>query len=90
VDNLKDFFLHKITLRVCYIVGAYAASNLINFLASQKYQAISEASGVELTIHDPEKMKTWLIGLLLIGGEFVYRFLHTKLILPIVKKEEVK
>lgn len=88
MGSAKEFFLHKLSLRVIYIVGAYVASHVISYTMSQQFTIASDRAGVMLKITDPDKFQTYLTGLLLVGGEFIYRFLHTRFILPIVRPKE--
>lgn len=82
---MKAFLLHKLTLRVGYIIAAFSSAHLVALSTSAPVQAMLAQAGVTFIVHDPEKLKVWISGMVLVGGEFVYRWLHTKFILPKVK-----
>lgn len=90
MGSVKEFLFQKLSVRIGYTVSSYLIANLINFLASQRYQILSDASGVELVIKDPAKMKMWLIGLIMVGGEFILHALHENVTLPYINKEAEK
>jgi hypothetical protein len=81
---LKDFILHKLTLRVIYIVGAYAGSDAIGFVASPRVQGFFRHVGVMFTVSDPQTFKTSITAGLLIAGEFAFHFFHSTFVLPAV------
>ena len=88
---LKDFLLHKLTLRVSYIVAAYATSHVVALAASPKFSQILTNAGIIFQVADPMKFKTYITASLLIGGEFAYHFFHEKFVIPAVNKpEEIK
>lgn len=83
---LKEFILHKLTLRVLYIIAAFSSAKVITFAASDKVQAILSHAGVLFQVTDPDKLKAYILGSVLVGGEFVYHWIHTKFILPQVSQ----
>lgn len=87
-EGIKDFVLHKLSLRLIYIAAAFGTSHLVALLASEKFQAIQSQAGFVLKIQDPEQFKTWLTGLLLAGGEVIFYWMHKKTVLPMVAPKE--
>lgn len=84
----KDFILHKLSLRVLYIIGAYSASHFVSLVASPSAQDVLHKAGVALTVVDPAALKTYITATLLIGGEFVFHFFHEKFVLPHVNQPQ--
>lgn len=82
MDKIKDFLLHKLTLRVVYIITAFSSAKIVSFAASSQVQNILNHAGVMFQVTDPEKLKLYIQGLVLIVGEFIYRWVHTQFILP--------
>lgn len=83
---MKTFLLHKLTLRVAYIVAAFSSAKIITFASSDVVQAALGQAGVTFSIHDPDALKNWISGTVLVVGEFLYHWVHKKVILPKVKK----
>lgn len=73
---MKDFLFHKLTVRVAYIVAAYSSSHLISLLAQPTVQNYLPHTGLQITVVDPVLVQTWMNGLLLIAGEFVFHFIN--------------
>lgn len=88
-DSLREFFLNKLTLRITYIMGAFITSHFVALAASPKVTAILANAGILFQVQDPLKFKEYITGLMLIGGEFVYRYWHDKVILPKVQPSVV-
>ena len=84
-EALKEFMLHRLTGRVLFLIGSYVATHAVSLLALPKTQAVLVTSGVSVTINDPDKLRAGIQVGLMIVGEFVYHFLHTKFILPHVQ-----
>ena len=85
MNVIKNFFLHKVVLRVSYIIGAYAASHLVSVVTQPEIQVCLAKTGLHVVVTDPQLLQTWITGILLIAGEFIYHQLHKKVILPIVR-----
>jgi len=91
MDKLKDFLLHKVTLRVGYIIAAFATAHLVSLLSAPMVQDYLGKMGLMVKVTDPATLKTWITGMVLVAGEFVYRYFHTKVILPqVVAQIEAK
>lgn len=79
---MKDFILHKLTLRICYIAAAFSSAHVIAFASSPNVQKVFAEAGILFHIADPAKLKTYLEGMILIGGEIAYHWTHKKVIMP--------
>jgi hypothetical protein len=86
--GIKGFLLHKLTLRLVYIVAAFSSAKIITFATSDTVQALLSKAGVVFQVSNPERLKVCMQGLILIGGEFVFRWTHDHFILPHVKDEK--
>lgn len=86
LDGVKTFVLHKLTLRVAYILAAFSSAKLISFTSSETVQQALFSAGITFSIHNPDALKTYISGAVLIGGEFVYHWIHKTFILPKVSK----
>lgn len=93
LEGMKSALLHKLTLRVCYILAAFSSAQIVAFASSDKVQStiaslpplLAKAGitfNLQFQIHDPSKLKIWISGFVLIAGEFIYHWIHTKFILP--------
>lgn len=82
MEGIKNFLLHKLTLRVAYIVAAFSSAKIIAFASSDAVQTALQQAGVTFQVHDPSLLKTWISGFVLVAGEVVYHWTHKKVILP--------
>lgn len=89
MGQMREFFLNKLTLRVIYIAGAFITSHFVALAASPKVSAVLANAGILFQVQDPQKFKEYITGLLLVVGEFVYRYWHDKVILPKVQPSVV-
>lgn len=87
MGSIKDFILHKLTLRVGYILAAFSSAKVIAFASSAEVQSVLDHAGVIFKVTDPDKLKTYIAATVLIGGEFVYHWVHEKFILPKVSDQ---
>lgn len=89
MGGMREFFLNKLTLRVTYILGAFVTSHFVALAASPKVTAVLANAGILFQVQDPLKFKEYITGLLLVAGEFIYRYWHDKVILPKVQPSVV-
>lgn len=85
-EGLKELLLHKVSVRLIYLVAAFGSTRFISVIASEDTQAFLSHAGVSFQITNPDMFKMW-VQLSLMGlGEFIFHFIHTKLT-PVVKPQ---
>jgi len=82
MDGIKDFFLHKLVLRLIYMAAAYTTAHLVALAASPQVLTLLNGAGVSLAITDPMAFKTHITAGILTLGEVAFYWIHKKLILP--------
>lgn len=90
MESFKDLILHKLSLRIIYIVAAYSTSHIVALAESPHIQnALSKIPGLAISfkVTDVHALENWITATMLIGGEFVYHFVHNKFILPQVSPQ---
>ena len=87
---MNDLIMSKLGLRVIYIVAAFTTSHFVALLASPKALSLFQKMGMAVQVTDPLKFKSYITGILLIAGEFVYERIHTKFILPKVTPQPIQ
>ena len=82
--EIKELILHRLTLRVAYIICALSTSKLVSLTASQEFIDFSKAGGFVFNVVDKAKFQMWIMGVMMVGGEFVYHWAH-KALMPEIR-----
>lgn len=88
-EGMKDFLLHKLTVRVVGFSAVFLSTKAVNFISSERiYRTLSNFF---VDAHLKPGAETWLRGsleaLITICGAVSYHFIHDKFILPNVSKQ---
>jgi hypothetical protein len=90
---MKEFLLHKLTLRVAYITAAFLSTKVLLLLNDPHVQKALQNVFINPMVKPGalEWLKT-TVGLgIMVGGEFVYHWWHEKFVIPqVTTKSEVK